>query len=187
MVLKKYIAERDYFTEFSKKGQEEARLAGRDLWGAMNEVKCFTGMLSGLHDQEIMSEKLKSKKEMREAVDKNADLRKNYAAAWEEIAKARKASPHSISPISFLLRERGSAALTYGWPRTLCTWPPRAKPAARSSLAARILSSGPFDKEFEIARLPSRSSFLGTSSETIPWSKRSWPPGRRKKQPGISS
>ncbi len=161
MVLKKYIAERDYFTEFSKKGQEEARLAGRDLWGAMNEVKCFTGMLSGLHDQEIMSEKLKSKKEMREAVDKNADLRKNYAAAWEEIAKARKSFASFYKPYFFFVEGEGFRSTYIRLAQDLVHLASENEPAARSSLAARILSSGPFDKEFEIARLTQSFLFLG--------------------------
>lgn len=113
-ILTKYIRRRDFFSEFSRNGEEQARRVERDLWGALNEVKCFTGMLSGLNDKEIMKEKLRFENFIRNTVNSNPDLKKKCGRAWDNIADAQKRFTPYYKPTFSLWRARASGRSTYG-------------------------------------------------------------------------
>jgi hypothetical protein len=87
-------------------------------------------------------------------------LRKNYAAAWDEIAKARKSFASFYKPYFFFVEGEGFRSTYIQVAQDLVRLASENDPSARGSLAARIVSSGPFFREFEIARLTQSFLFL---------------------------
>ena len=89
-IIDNYVGQRDRFTEFGKTGDEETRVAGRNLWGALNEIKCFRGQMTGLTDAALMKSKGEQEAATRAAVERDPALRALVDGAWDEIAEARR-------------------------------------------------------------------------------------------------
>jgi len=160
MVLKKYIRQRDFFTEFNKKGPEQERRAGRDLWGALNEVKCFTGMLSGLNDKEIMQQKKNDETYLQNAVNSDPALKEKYGEAWDKIAEAQKAFACFYKPYFFFVEGEGFRSQFIWLAESIEAFSRTADEDAGKRLKARILAQHPIYQDFEIARLTQSLSLL---------------------------
>ncbi len=89
-IIANYVGQRDRFEEFGKRGDEDARVAFRDLWGALNEIKCFRGQMTGLTDPALMAAKAENESRIREAVRKVPALEARAGKAWDEIEAAQK-------------------------------------------------------------------------------------------------
>ena len=160
MVLRKYIRQRDFFTEFSKKGPEQERRAGRDLWGALNEVKCFTGMLSGLNNKKIMQQKKNEETYIQNAVNSNPALKEKYGKAWDKIAEAQKAFAGFYKPYFFFVEGEGFRSQFIWLAESLEAFSRTVDEDAYKRLKARILAQRPIYEDFEIARLTQSLTLL---------------------------
>ena len=93
--------------EYGRKGEEQARIALRNLFGIENSLKATIGYQSGLLDKALMEKKLKDEQALRAAVAKNADLEKQFGGAWDEVAAAEKAYASFYKPMVFFERANG--------------------------------------------------------------------------------
>lgn len=74
---------------FSARNEENARIARGDLFGFQNSRKARTGILGGLQDPAIMMKKQEDEERLREAVNADRKLRKQWGGAWDDVAEAR--------------------------------------------------------------------------------------------------
>jgi hypothetical protein len=76
---------------FSDRHPENARRAMEDLFSYQNSRKARLGMLAGLQDPAFMKRKEAAEKALRERVENDPKLAKEYGGAWDEIDKALQA------------------------------------------------------------------------------------------------
>ncbi len=76
--------------EFSDKSPENARMAGRQLFGVENSLKANLGRQRALEDPKVMAKKAAEEKALRAKVAADPKLSAN-AGAWDAIAAAQKA------------------------------------------------------------------------------------------------
>jgi hypothetical protein len=74
---------------YSRGGGEAARLARDELFSLDNSIKAYTGMIGGLRNDALLDQKEAQEKELRAAVDGNAELKQKFGGAWEKIAAAQ--------------------------------------------------------------------------------------------------
>jgi hypothetical protein len=87
----KYINRRlDVLRRYSARGAEQARQAMDQIFGLENGLKALTGEYNGLLDKALMEKKRKEENEFRALIDKNAEWKKAYGKAWDEIARSQR-------------------------------------------------------------------------------------------------
>jgi hypothetical protein len=74
---------------YAKRGPEQARQAGDDIFGYENSLKAFTGELNGM-DKSLFDKKTKEESDLRGKVGANPKWRRQYGDAWDAIAAAAK-------------------------------------------------------------------------------------------------
>ncbi len=80
---------RQLLQEFSRQGEENARIAKEELFGIENSLKAYTGFYQGLMNPEVMKMKEQNEKVLHAAVSANPEWQKAYAGAWDAIAQAQ--------------------------------------------------------------------------------------------------
>jgi hypothetical protein len=159
-----YKRRQAYMHEYSKRGEEEARIANRNLFGIENSLKATIGYQSGLLDKALMEKKLKEEQAFRAELAKSPELQTEFAAAWDEIAEAQKKYASFYKPFTFFERANGFYTTYFGIARNLVRLAmekPKAnadrlreyRDAGLSSLERGLLSPAPIYDEFEILRL----------------------------------
>jgi len=73
---------------YAEKGLEYLRRAQDELFGYQNSRKARLGGLAGLQDPKIMDIKQKQESDLRDAVNKDPKLKKEYGDAWDQVAKS---------------------------------------------------------------------------------------------------
>ncbi|MBN2207480.1 MAG: S46 family peptidase [Candidatus Aminicenantes bacterium] len=150
--------------EYAEKGEEEARVAMRSLFGIENGLKATLGYQSGLLDKALMDKKAREEKAVREAVAKDVVLSAEFGKAWDEIAAAQASYASFFKPYTFLERAQGFNTVYFGAARTLVRLAQeRAKPNAErlreyrdanlASVERSFLSPAPIYDEFEVVKL----------------------------------
>ena len=153
-----------YMHEYANKGDEEKRIALRNLFGIENSLKAITGYQSGLLDARLMEKKLKEEQAFRAEIGKSPDLKKEFDAAWEEIAQAQNKYASFYKPYTFFERANGFYTTYFGVARNLVRMAmekprPNAerlrefRDASLPSLERTLLSPAPIYDEFEILKL----------------------------------
>jgi hypothetical protein len=153
-----------YMHEFSKKGEEQARIALRNLFGIENGLKATIGYQSGLLDRALMEKKLKDEQALRASVAKDADLEKQFGSAWDEVAAAEKSYASFYKPMVFFERANGFYTTYFTIARNLVRLAmEKPKPnadrlreyrdAGLPSVERGILSPAPIYDEFETLKL----------------------------------
>ena len=153
-----------FMHEYAKRGDEEKRVALRNLFGIENSLKATIGYQSGLLDKKLMEKKLREEQALREEVHKSPDLEKEYGTAWDEVAAAQKAYASFYKPMTFFERANGFYTTYFGVARSLVRLAmEKPKPnadrlreyrdAALPSLERGILSPAPIYDEFETIKL----------------------------------
>jgi hypothetical protein len=170
-----------YMHEYSRRGEEQARVALRNLFGIENGLKATTGYQSGLLDKALMDKKLKDEQALRAAVSKDPELEKAYGSAWDEIAAAEKAYASFYKPFMFFERANGFYTTYFGVARNIVRLAmEKTKPnadrlrefreAGLPSVERSILSPAPIYDEFETLKLGDSlaqlNGELGGSQET---------------------
>ena len=74
---------------FSGRSAENARLMETDLFSVQNSRKARTGILQGLLDPQLMSEKIAAEKQLRAAVAANPEWQARWGAAWDRLTATR--------------------------------------------------------------------------------------------------
>lgn len=159
-------------TIFSNESEEQARQAVRDLMGHANWRKGTGGKLRALQDPSIFGGKVAEEKTLRDAVNANAELQKQYGGAWDRIAAAQERA-EALYPEYFAAEGRrgsyaGSDLFRIG--RTIVRWTeeqaqpdghrlPEYTEANRANLDLIIDSTAPVLTELEINRLTSHLAF----------------------------
>jgi hypothetical protein len=152
LIIDMYVGQKDALTAFSDKGAEEARVAFRSLWVALNEIKCFRGQMGGLTDPALMAEKARAEKSLRETIRGNPGLEKTYGRIWEEIAGAQKNFAEFYAPYTLLAEGQGLDSVFIRTARAILQMGP-SPAAANIEKFEKNYFSAPVNSEFEIARL----------------------------------
>jgi hypothetical protein len=76
---------------YSAASPENKRVARDNLFSQQNSYKAYTGFLRGLRDPKLMELKRRQEEELRAAVDKDPQLRREFGNVWEEVAAAHRA------------------------------------------------------------------------------------------------
>ncbi len=153
-----------YMRAYAAKGEEEKRIADRNLFGIENSLKATTGYQSGLLDKTLMERKLREEEALRAEVRKNPELEKEFGSAWDEIAAAEKAYASFFKPLAFFDRANGFYTTYFTIARNLVRLAmekprPNAdrlrefRDASLPSIERGILSPAPIYDEFEILKL----------------------------------
>jgi hypothetical protein len=186
-----YKRRQAYMHEYGKKGEEQARIALRNLFGIENSLKATIGYQSGLLDASLMAKKLKDEQALRAAVAKNADLEKQFGSAWDEVAAAEKAYASFYKPMVFFERANGFYTTYFAIARNLVRLAmEKPKPnadrlreyrdAGLPSVERGILSPAPIYDEFETLKLS--DSLAQLQEELGDWQETKWILGGRPPQ-----
>jgi hypothetical protein len=177
-----------FMHEYAKKGEEEKRVALRNLFGIENSLKATIGYQSGLLDKKLMEKKLREEQALRDGVSKNPELEKDFGAAWDEIAAAQKAYASFFKPMAFFERANGFYTTYFTVARNLVRMAmEKPKPnadrlrefrdASLPSLERGILSPAPIYDEFETLKLG--ESLAQLKEEFGSWQEVKWILGDR--------
>ena len=74
--------------EFAKQGTEQAELVGTNVFLLQNSLKVYLGRKETLSDKAILAKKEAEEKDLRDKVNADPELRKEYGGAWDEVAHA---------------------------------------------------------------------------------------------------
>jgi len=160
-----------FMHEYAKRGEEQKRVAQRNLFGIENSLKAITGYQSGLLDARLMAKKAQEEQAFRAELAKTPELEKEFGTAWDEIAKAEKSYADIFKPLTFFERANGFYTTYFGIARNLVRLAmEKPKPnaerlrefrdAALPSLERGLLSPAPIYDEFEIVKLSDSLSQL---------------------------
>ena len=75
---------------YSELGPEQAREAAQQMFGIENTLKAFNGQYEGLLDKALIAKKQKEESDFRALVDANAEWKREYGTAWDDVAQAEK-------------------------------------------------------------------------------------------------
>ena len=153
-----------FMRAYAAKGEEESRIAMRNLFGIENSLKATIGYQSGLLDEKIMAKKLHEEQSLRAQVAKSPDLQKEFSPAWDEIAAAEKAYASFFKPLAFFERANGFYTTYFTMARNIVRLAmERPKPnadrlrefrdASLPSVERGILSPAPIYDDFEAVKL----------------------------------
>ena len=156
---------------YSDESLENARRAADELFGYQNSRKARLGGLAGLQDPAIMQRKQTDEAELRAKIEKDAELKKQYGTAWDDVAKT--IAVVKTIRAEYNMFEVGHAFNTelFGIARTLIRMAAEdAKPnaerlreygeAGRESLEQQLYSEAPIYSDLEIAKLADSLSLL---------------------------
>jgi hypothetical protein len=115
-----YLSElRGILTEFSTKGEEQARIAGDLLFGVENSLKARKGQFAALVDPAIIAARAAAERDLRAAVEADPELRARAGGAWEAIRAAREAYRGMRDRYVFLEGGQGFRSQLFGFAKTL--------------------------------------------------------------------
>jgi len=186
-----YKRRQAYMHEYSRKGEEQTRVALRNLFGIENSLKATIGYQSGLLDTSLMAKKQKDEQALRAAVAKSPELEKQFGAAWDEVAAAEKAYASFYKPMVFFERANGFYTTYFTIARNLVRLAmEKTKPnadrlreyrdAALPTVERGILSPAPIYDEFESLKLS--DSLAQLQEELGDWQETKWILGGRPPQ-----
>ncbi|MCZ2155975.1 MAG: S46 family peptidase [Bryobacterales bacterium] len=149
---------------YSSLGAEQKRIARETIFGMENSQKAYRGFLSGLRDHELMSEKEKQERALREAVASKADLDREYGKVWDEISATMNAYRKIYKPLLLTETMMGRGSDLFGLAKLLVRYAAEIeKPnedrlkgyndAAIPNLNRRVSGNYPIYKEFEARML----------------------------------
>jgi len=169
---------RDSLKKYMAGGEEQTRRGQNELNYAENFIKVFGGQLEGLRGKELMARKQGAEAALRAYVDSNARTHKEYADAWESVAKAQRAlagyerdrrmlggltlSDYAMSGFNTVLFNyaRMLVRLAEEGPKPDAERLPEYTDARRPALEAALYSESPVYDDFEQAKLAASLTLL---------------------------
>lgn len=152
-------------------GEEQTRRAQNELNSIENSLKVYRGQLAGLKDTKLMAKKRKFEQSLRNSVEADARMKKEYGDAWMNIAKGRKDLATYERDRRFLDLAAGFNTPLYSVARALVRLAdesekpndkrlPEFTDARRAALEGALYSSAPIYDDFEKAKLANSLAFL---------------------------
>jgi len=153
-----------FMRAYAAQGEEQSRIAMRNLFGIENSLKATIGYQSGLLDEKLLAKKLREEQSLRAQVAKSPDLEKAYGPAWDEIAAAEKAYASFFKLLAFFERANGFYTTYFTMARTIVRMAmEKPKPnadrlrefrdASLPSVERGLLSPAPIYDDFEVVKL----------------------------------
>lgn len=87
--LLRLAEERGLLTEFQNRGEEQKRISNGRLFSVENSLKAIRGKFQALTDKEFFAQKIKAENELRKKINANPNWKKEFASAWDDMAKAQ--------------------------------------------------------------------------------------------------
>jgi len=150
--------------DFASKSDENHLIAQEEIFGFENSQKAIKGYQTGLTDPAAMARKTEAEKKMRAAIDANPRQKAEFAAAWDDIAKAMQVQRDIFNQLQYV--ERGSgfrSDLALKAKDLVRVAAEKAKPSserlreyrdsALPSLEQELLSPAPIHKSLDIVTL----------------------------------
>jgi hypothetical protein len=81
---------RDALVTYGKRGAEQERQAKDMVFSIENSLKSWRGQLRGLQDPALLQKKRAAENDLRKAVASNPEYEKQFGAAWDAVAAARR-------------------------------------------------------------------------------------------------
>lgn len=174
--LKWYNNRLDALRRYSAQGEEQTRRAQSEILSIENSVKLWRGQVEGLRDRSIMAKKVREERALRRLIAADPKKQKEYGAAWDAIARARKALQSYERERRFL--ESTTGYKTAGFQSTLfdiarklvrlateSTKPneerlPDFTDAGRETLELSLYSNAPIYDDLEKAKLTASLTFM---------------------------
>ncbi len=168
--------------EYSKKGEEESRRAQEDIFGIENSLKAYRGQIAGLRDPKILAKKRADETTLLTKVTTDAKMKKEYADAWEAVAKGRKQFATYFKEHSLISNGAAFDSELFGIAQALVRMAiesqkpnaerlPEFTDARRQSLELALYSPAPVYEDFEKIKLADSLTFmrdeLGASNATV--------------------
>jgi hypothetical protein len=152
-------------------GDEQTRRAQNELNSIENSLKVYRGQIAGLKDAKLMAKKRTFEQSLRNSVEADARMKKEYGDAWVNIAKGRKDLATYERDRRFLDLAAGFNTPLYSVARTLVRLAdesekpndkrlPEFTDARRAALEGALYSSAPIYDDFEKAKLANSLAFL---------------------------
>jgi hypothetical protein len=152
-------------------GEEQTRRAQNELNSIENSLKVYRGQLAGLKDAKLMAKKRTFEQSLRNSVEADARMKKEYGDAWVNIAKGRKDLATYERDRRFLDLAAGFNTPLYSVARTLVRLAdesekpndkrlPEFTDARRAALEGALYSATPIYDDFEKAKLANSLAFL---------------------------
>ena len=155
---------RGVLLEYSRRGEEQARIAQTDLTSVENGIKVRSGMFQALQAPEVMAEKRAAEDALKAWVAEQSSRRELYGNPWADIEAAQKTWRDQY--LNYVLVESGLGFLSQqvGWAKTLLRGGiERAKPdgerlreyaeARMPAVRAGLLAHSPLYPDYEQMKL----------------------------------
>lgn len=75
---------------YAARGEAEKREVGEEIFGTQTGIKLLSGWLNGLQDKNVLAKKQREEAEFRRTVESKPEWKREFGAAWNEIAAAKK-------------------------------------------------------------------------------------------------
>ncbi len=161
--------------QFGYEGEEQARVAKEELFSIQNSRKAYYGMIQGLQDPTLLTQKASAEGRLRAAVNANAKMKAAYGGAWDRIAQVQKDYAELLRERALLELGQAFNSQLFGIARTLVRMADESeKPnaerlreytdAGRESLEQELYSTAPIYDDFERAKL---ADSLGMLAEML--------------------
>lgn len=181
LVIRMLESRRGMLKSYMAQGEEQTRRAQNELNSIENSLKVYKGQLAGLQDPKLMAKKRKAEQALRNSIEADARMKKEYGSAWESITKAHKDLATYQRDRRFLDLASGFNTPLFSYARALVRLADESeKPEAkrlpeyttvrRPQLEAALYSTAPIYDDFEQLKLANSLTFLqseyGANSET---------------------
>jgi hypothetical protein len=153
---------RGLLTEFQRRGPEQARVSGSQLFFLENALKVYRGEFAALTTPALFARKRDEETVLREAVRRDSGLNSRYGGSWDEIARVS-AEARELWPRLSILGGLTQSALFRQARRLVRLADERVKPneqrlpeynqAALPAVEQQIKADTPYSKELEIVLL----------------------------------
>ncbi|MET0536291.1 MAG: S46 family peptidase [Steroidobacter sp.] len=143
--------------QWSKTGEEPARIAGNQLQSMENSLKVYRGLQSALLDDLLFQRKGTQERELRERVAADSKLNGSVGKAWDDIATAQERYSQVFNDYVFLESGAGFNSKLFGYARTLVR-----------GAAERAKSNEQRLREYAESNLPKVAAGLLANTPTYP-------------------
>ena len=171
LLLRMLESRRVVLQQYMTQGEEQTRRAQNELNSVENSIKVYKGQVAGLKDPKLMAKKRLAEQALRNSIAADARKKKEYAGAWEAIAKGRKDLAEYDRDRRFLESAAGFNTPLFGYARALVRLAdenskpdaqrlPEFMNARRAALEAGLYSTAPIYDDFEKAKLANSLAFM---------------------------
>ena len=171
LILRLLESRRGMLKQYMAQGEEQTRRAQNELNSIENSLKVYKGQIAGLQDPKLMAKKRKFEQALRNSVEADARMKKEYGDAWAAIAKGRKDIATYDLDRRFLDLAAGFNTPLFGYARALVRLAeenekpndkrlPEFTDARRAALEAGLYSTAPLYDDFEKLKLANSLAFL---------------------------